>query len=84
MDEEIISLSEAGFECSSQYAISGIPGSYKDCYARKTVVDKLLYAQSFLPKGLKFKIYDGYRPICVQQRLWNYYRQDVKNKNSDR
>lgn len=81
LDEEIISLSEAGFKCESQYLIAGIPGAYKDCYARKTVVEKLLYAQSLLPKGLKFKIYDGYRPICIQRRLWNYYRQDIKNKN---
>ena len=58
LDEEIISLSEAGFKCESQYSIAGIPGAYKDCYARKTVVEKLLYAQSLLPKGLKFKIYD--------------------------
>lgn len=81
LNEEIVSLSKAGFVCESQYSKQGVPGSYADCYARKSVVEKLLLAQSLLPEGLKFKIYDGYRPICIQQRLWNYYRQDIKNKN---
>lgn len=83
LDEEIVSLSKAGFICDSQYSKQGVPGSYSDCYARKSVVEKLKYAESLLPEGLRFKIYDGYRPICVQQRLWNYYRQDVKNKNPE-
>lgn len=83
LDEEIVSLSEAGFICDSQYSRQGVPGSYSDCYARKSVVEKLKYAESLLPEGLRFKIYDGYRPICIQQRLWNYYRQDVKNKHPE-
>lgn len=80
-DEEIISLSKLGLKCDSQYNKQGIAGAYADCYARETVARILLEAEKNLPKGLKFKIYDGYRPICIQQRLWNYYRQDVKNKN---
>lgn len=79
-NEKIISLSEAGLTCDSQYSRQGIPGSYSDCYARETVVRMLLEAQKNLPEGLKFKIFDGYRPICVQQRLWNFYRQEKKIK----
>lgn len=82
-NEKLISLSEAGFLVSSQYYMQGIPGSYKDCYARETVVDMLKKAESFLPKDLKFKIYDAYRPICVQQRLWDYYRKSIINKHAD-
>lgn len=79
--EELVSLSEAGLLCESQYYyIQGIPGSLKDCYARKTVAELLLKAQDSLPKGLKFKIYDAYRPIEVQQRLWNFYRYTIKVK----
>ena len=80
IDEEIVSLSDAGFIVASQYYVQGIPGSYADCYARKTVVEMLKHAESLLPKGLRFKIYDAYRPICIQQRLWNYYRLDLKNR----
>jgi len=80
-DEELVSLSEAGFLCESQYYEQGIAGSLKDCYARRSVVDKLQVAQSLLPKGLKFKIYDAYRPISVQQTLWDFYRNKIQNDN---
>lgn len=82
-DEKIVSLSENGFLVDPAYYNQGIAGSYKDCYAREEVVKKLKLAETFLPKGLKFKVYDAYRPICVQQRLWDFYRMDVKNKNPD-
>ena len=80
-DEPLVSLTKAGFKCDSQYYSQGIAGSLKDCYARSGVVGKLLIAQTMLPKGLQFKIYDAYRPICVQQRLWNYYRREIQIKN---
>ena len=82
-DEEFVSLAKAGLIVCSQYYGQGIAGSYLDCYARKTVADMLLKAQSYLEDGYKFVIFDAYRPICVQRRLWNFYRQDGKNKNPD-
>ena len=83
LDEEIMSIKKAGILVDSQYYNQGIPGSYKDCYARKTVIDKLIEAEKLLPQGLKIKVYDAYRPICIQQRLWNFYRQTIKNKNKE-
>lgn len=80
-DEPMVSLSQSGLLVKSQYYKQGIPGSYKDCYARETVAEKLIKAQNYLPAGFKFLIFDAYRPICVQQRLWNYYRQKIKNEN---
>lgn len=80
-DEKLVSLSKNGFLVDSQYYNQGVAGSCKDCYARESVIAKLKDAQTFLPKGLKFKVYDAYRPICVQQRLWDFYRKDVIHKN---
>ncbi len=80
IDEPIESLSKHGFEISPQYYIQGVPGSYLDCYARVGVIDKLKEAKKNLPKNLDFLIFDGYRPICVQQRLWDCYRQNIKIK----
>lgn len=80
INEKLVSLSEAGILCDSQYYANGIAGALKDCYARETVVHKLLNAQDLLPDGLRFKVYDAYRPIEVQQRLWNYYRNCIKIK----
>ena len=83
INEKLVSLSEAGILCDSQYYANGIAGALKDCYARETVVHKLLDAQALLPDGLKFKVYDAYRPIEVQQRLWNYYRNCIKIKEPE-
>lgn len=83
IDEPLISLTEAGFLCDSQYYKQGIKGSLKDCYARESVVTMLKEAEALLPEGLRFKIYDAYRPISVQQYLWDMFRKDVKEKNPD-
>lgn len=80
--EELVSLRSEGFHVESQYYRQCIAGSLKDCYARETVVSMLHKAEKLLPPGLRFKIYDAYRPICVQQRLWNYYRREIINKHS--
>lgn len=81
LDEEIVSIKERGILVRSMYYEDGIPGAYKDCYARETVVEMLLKAQNSLPKGYRLLVYDAYRPICIQQRLWNYYRRKIINSN---
>ena len=81
IQEPMVSLSEAGFIIRSQYYEQGIPGSYKDCYARESVVLKLKDAEQLLPKDLRFAIYDAYRPIDIQQRLWNFYYTKMKQEN---
>lgn len=81
LEEELVSLKERGFVVSSQYYINQIPGAFPDCYVRKTVADMLEKAQALLPVGYRFKIYDGYRPIEIQQQLWDHFRKVVVEKN---
>lgn len=81
LNERIVSLRGAGFLVESQYYQHQIKGSYYDCYVRESLVDMLHKAECLLPKGLRLKIYDGYRPICIQQYLWDFYRKDVLHKN---
>lgn len=83
INEEIVSISKAGIIVDSQYYKQGIQGAYKDCYARETVVDKLLHANDLLPNGLQLKVYDAYRPICIQENLWDMYRNKIVMSNSD-
>lgn len=77
------------FICDSKYnhwkETNGkpIPGSSSSIVARKTVVEKLLQAEKKLPDGYKFKVFDAYRPIIVQQKLWDYYYEIEKKKNPD-
>ncbi|MBT4366744.1 D-alanyl-D-alanine dipeptidase, partial [Candidatus Peregrinibacteria bacterium] len=38
-------------------------------HLREGIVEKLLRAKRHLPKGWNFKIWDGYRPLSVQEKL---------------
>lgn len=81
--EPIVSLSSFGLLCDSQYYKQKIQFAINDCYARKHVAEKLVYAQYLLPKGYHFKIYDAYRPIEVQQALWNKYQEQLLAENPE-
>ena len=81
LEEDLVSLKERGFEVSSQYYLKQMPGAMADCYVRRTVADMLEKAQALLPVGYRLKIYDGYRPIRIQQALWHHFRKIVVEKN---
>lgn len=77
------------FDCDSKYnhwkETNGkpLPGSSPSIAARKTVVQKLLDAEALLPKGYHFRIFDAYRPIAVQQALWDYFRDQKAKENPE-
>lgn len=81
LDEPFVSLRDLGLTVQSMYYAQGIAGAYKDVYLRKSAADMLVKANLSLPDGISIKVYDGYRPICVQERLWRYYRRQVINDN---
>lgn len=83
VDEPLVSLKQAGFLCEPYYYNHGVAGSLKECYARLSVVDKLKEARLYLPENIDFKIYDAYRPIMVQQRLWDVERSRLFGLNPD-
>lgn len=44
------------------------------CYLRRSTAEKLANVQSQLrPMGLGLKVYDGYRPLSVQRKMWKVY-----------
>ncbi|MGZ4961944.1 MAG: M15 family metallopeptidase [Limisphaerales bacterium] len=44
------------------------------CFLRRSTAEKLASVQSELrPMGLGLKIYDGYRPLSVQRKMWKVY-----------
>ena len=81
-EEELVSLRDKGFICEPRYYNDGIPGALSDCYVRASLVPMLKKAESLLGRDLRLKIWDGYRPIFVQQRLWNLHRQEVINEHA--
>lgn len=85
-NKESLVIVNADFICDSMYYHwkennnKPILGSSPTILLRKTVREMLICAESLLPKGYNIKIYDGWRPIKVQQMLWNHYR-DINIKS---
>ena len=54
----------------------------KDCYTkmRTTVFQKLCAAQKDLPHGWRFRLYEGFRSLAVQQMLFDYEYARVKQR----
>lgn len=50
---------------------------------RKTVAEKLLFAQSYLPFGVEFYFSEGLRPLKVQQHIYQDYYQHLAKKHPD-
>lgn len=48
-----------------------IPGAVKECYIREGVLNRLNSALKHLPTGYGFKIFDAWRPVEVQQFLFD-------------
>lgn len=81
-NEKLVPLSDH-FEIASSYYAQGIVGAIKECYCRESVYNKLIEAEKLLPEGFKFLIFDAYRPIEVQESLWNNFRSIIKESKKD-
>ena len=78
IDEELVELTEDyGFIIDMQYPKMNFINSINKCLVRKEVLDRLLIAKRYLPKGITFKIWDGYRPMILQQDIYDRYSKDI-------
>ena len=53
------------------YFHQGVPGALSDCYVRRSVLFRLYKAARLLPAGIELVVLDGWRPIEVQQYLYD-------------
>ncbi|MGL5742521.1 MAG: M15 family metallopeptidase [Legionella sp.] len=60
-----------------------IPNNNDYTKMRKTVYEKLKQAQSLLPQGLRFCLYECYRSLTLQKNLFDTRYAKVKNKHPD-
>ena len=65
------------------YYNAGYKGAIDKCIVREGVAKKLEKAIELLPDGLTLRIYDAWRPICVQEELFNSFLGQIKDKHSD-
>lgn len=66
-----------------QYFKQGIQGSRKEVFLRLGVVERLVAATQYLPKGYKFLIWDGWRPLEVQQALFDEFYNWLEKENPE-
>lgn len=59
-----------------------IPNNTDYTKMRKSVYEMLVAAQAMLPQGLKFCLYEGYRSLTLQEKLFNERYDVVKNMHS--
>ncbi len=78
-NDQIVEVTDFIYE--PYYSKLNIAGAIDKCYMRKGVYERLKLAESYLPKGMRFKIYDAWRPFEVQLSLYNDYRQKVAEEN---
>ncbi|MBX9743253.1 MAG: M15 family metallopeptidase [Chthoniobacterales bacterium] len=58
-----------------------IPNNTDYTFVRKSVAEKLRQAQKKLPSGLKFQLYEGYRSLALQKKLFDTYFAKVKKQH---
>jgi len=57
-----------------------IPNNTDYTKLRKTVYEKLLQAQALLPKGILFCIYEAYRSLALQKKLYDERYRKIKQQ----
>lgn len=57
-----------------------IPNNTDYTKIRSSVYEKLVNAQKMLPDGLKFCLYEGYRSLNLQEKLFNNRYEDIKKQ----
>jgi zinc D-Ala-D-Ala dipeptidase len=64
-------LKDTGVLVEAEYFQKGIPGAIEEVYVREGVAQKLVFAASQLPAGYRLLIWDAWRPLSVQQALFD-------------
>lgn len=83
-EEPLIPLSLLGLNqivLEPMYYKLKIKGSIDECFVRESVLTMLIEAVNKLPKNYKLVIWDAWRPIEVQEGLFEKYKQQFELEN---
>lgn len=86
-EEKLISLSEYFGDriiVYPSYYHQQIDFAINDCLLRESVVYKMEIALKMIEPHYTFKVYDAWRPISVQEKLFEDFFQKLKNKMRDK
>ena len=86
VDESLVELSQyfgGEIQIEAVYYNQRILGATKQCFVRLSVAKKLERAIKLLPNNLTFKVFDAWRPLCVQEQLYNNYYRKIQSEHKD-
>lgn len=66
-----------------QYFYQKMPHALPETYLREGVFERLLKASEHLPKGCRFVIFDGWRPLSLQEDLFEQYKKELADSNPE-
>ncbi|MBC8101799.1 MAG: M15 family metallopeptidase [Cytophagales bacterium] len=79
--EPLVPLVTAGrLRIRALYAEQGIPGAPATVWVRAGVWERLHQALATLPQGVALTVFDGYRPLAVQQWLWDDFSARIRRE----
>lgn len=64
-----------------QYTKQGIPDAVAECFLREGAYRRLMLAAHYLPDGMRFRIFDAWRPFTVQKALYDDYAANFSKKH---
>ena len=78
IDSPLVEVTEStGIIINMQYPKLKMKNAINKCLVRKEVLDRLIEAKKYLPKGITFEIWDAYRPISLQKELYYKYKEKI-------
>lgn len=84
--EGLVSLSTINperIDVDSRYYKDGFSSAKKECHIRETVARLLCKASETLPEGWKFVIFDAWRPLELQQQIFNKHKASLNSKRPE-
>ena len=78
--EPLVELSSSEFDLKPRYFTRGLTTD-GSMWARETVVEKLKAVKAMLPPGWNIRVWDAWRPIELQAKLYVELYEQVRKKN---
>ena len=85
--EPLVALSslrkQSGIKIEPMYFHQKILGAISESFARESVISRLEQASTLLPKGFAFVVWDAWRPLSVQQILFDKFKSQILSESPD-
>lgn len=84
-DEPLVRVADIGGRVSDdpRYLAMGVHGALGESWVRQGVAERLARAAAGLPDGLTLVVWDGYRPIEIQQALYEGFAASLRASHDE-